>query len=470
MVRSVLSPLNAHPCGVVILAEYPDRKFLDHGKSIRDLYEAMLNEQDYTNSYGAPGSLRDYWKDQSAGNFIPDFYVSDIIELDSAYSFYGANIKGSDSHAKDMIVEACQKLDGRIDLTEYDSNNDGFIDFLIVIFAGHGENDSDFDDADAIWPHQNYFDKTLLLPHSGLKVSGYLCSPEIMRGQDTTLAGIGIIAHEMGHMLGLPDTYYKGTGSTSDKYAMGNWDLMDNGNYNNCEWTPVGLTALERYSLGWIDLPYLEESGDYSLTDIAQSGFAYRISSGNPEKFIVLEARMKTKWYSCDKSKGLLVTAVDYNKNSWNSNNLFISAGAPRVSIIPADAWGSFSSENNDCFPFKNRDSLTINGNGPIMKAGNTLIDKPVTNIRIVDNSVCFHFENTQTGISSAICSFEVFPMNGAIVVKSDSYFPRPIRFYSSNGVLMHEAVICGTEYIFQPVCSGIYFVEYCGKTLKISM
>lgn len=56
--------------------------------------------------------------------------------------YYGVNDKyGSDMCAWQMAVEACQQLDGDIDFSVYDNDNDGLIDNVYVFYAGYGEHD-----------------------------------------------------------------------------------------------------------------------------------------------------------------------------------------------------------------------------------------------------------------------------------------------------------------------------------------
>ena len=50
-----------------------------------------------------------------------------------------------------MIYEACQLLDDEIDFSQYDRDNDGYIDNVFVFYAGRGE--ASGGGSDTVWPH-----------------------------------------------------------------------------------------------------------------------------------------------------------------------------------------------------------------------------------------------------------------------------------------------------------------------------
>ena len=160
---------------------------------------------------------------------------------------------------------------------------------------------------------------------------------------------------------------------------------MDYGNYENQGLSPVGYTAFEKYSLGWMDLEEITAQGVYVLDDISRkpvpgSGLhsAYRLNTGNDDQFIILENHRKTGWYKFHKAEGLMVTAVDYDRDRW-MNNTINNFNPKRYRILPADNDYSRNSNAGDLFPHSYTDSegdhvtnsITTTG-APQLKAGSS--------------------------------------------------------------------------------------------------
>ena len=206
--------LNMAPRGLVILVNFSDVAF--DSKNTRQAMWDMMNSENYTYS-GATGSTREYYRAQSNGQYVPDFDVVGPYTLSHNRAYYGANDEsGSDVLAGDMVVEACKLADADgVDFTKYNNDGNSYVDFVYIIYAGAGEADSDVEDA--IWPHNwslagcRYYHYCTYTQAQrkvdGLYINDYACSGELMYGQAGTRCGIGTVAHEFGHVLGLPDYY-----------------------------------------------------------------------------------------------------------------------------------------------------------------------------------------------------------------------------------------------------------------------
>ena len=245
--------------GLVILAEFPDKQFSMSDTEIKSRYNAMLNQSGYSDTVsmegveriGAIGSVKDYFESQSFGLFSPTFDVVGPITANYGYAYYGANVggvRGDDSkNASKLVSEVCSKAKNLVNFADYDANSDRIVDFVYVIYAGQGENFSGSDPY-TIWPHQ--WEISLQV---GTKiVRPYACSSELFYNYNDVLDGIGTICHEFSHIIGLPDFY--SVTNNQDVFAMSSWSVMDYGSYDNYGFAPTGYTALERYSLGWMDL------------------------------------------------------------------------------------------------------------------------------------------------------------------------------------------------------------------------
>ena len=65
-------------------------------------------------------------------------------------------------------------------------------------------------------------------------------------------AGVGVISHEYGHDLGLPDLYDTSGNAESD---VDFWDLMSSGSHTGplFQTIPVHMGLWDKYVLGWVD-------------------------------------------------------------------------------------------------------------------------------------------------------------------------------------------------------------------------
>ena len=315
--------------GLVILVEFSDVSF----SKTRQNFDDLLNKEGY-NYNGATGSARDYFRDASNGQYVPEFDVYGPYRLDSVMSYYGQNDRsGLDMHPDQMVVDAVAKLaaDSLVDINfaDYDTDNDGYMDNLFVYYAGYGENETDIDNE--IWPHawevyEEYVKGQLV--YDGKQIKGYACASELQDASGVVMCGIGTFCHEFGHVLGLPDFYV--TDYSSQHKTLGDWDIMDAGAYLNGGNTPPTYSAHERFYLGWLTPEILNETGDFELEELQKSNKAYIVTSTgehnldggnpNPATYYLLENRQKTGWDRYLPGHGLMITKTIYNENNWYNN------------------------------------------------------------------------------------------------------------------------------------------------------
>lgn len=320
--------------GLVILAEFPDVPFCEANG--REAFEALLNEEGYSFG-GASGSVRDYYIDQSYGQFTPIFDVAGPVVLPNEMAYYGADTNGSvDPHAYRAISDACRLADEEVDFSRYDNNGDGVADLVYVIYSGYAQ--SNGASTNTIWPHMWFLSQYgAALNLDGVTVDRYACSAERMGRSGDAITGIGLFCHEFSHTLGLPDLY--DTSYSSSEIAMGEWDVMDTGGYNNSMRTPAGYSSYEKSLLGWIDpIPAVGLTGRHSLSSLGSSGDAFKmVNPGNPDEYFMLESRSRSdRWDAFLPGEGLLIVKVDYDKDIWDSN-MVNSGGNRRVYVVPAN-------------------------------------------------------------------------------------------------------------------------------------
>ncbi len=347
-------PTKGKQRALAILVEFPK---IGNGEGVsftlenpRQLFSDMLNLEDF-DQYGATGSVHDYYYDNSNGQFDLTFDVYGPVTVSNDISYYG----NDETRVWEMIVEACEKLDGEIDFTEYDRNKDGIIDNVYAFYAGQGE--ANGGGAHTIWQHASDVEELTGRQYlfDGVRLNHYACSNELRRTTDpatgrteNTLEGIGTVCHEFTHVLGFPDLY--NTEDQSLSFTPGSWSLMDMGSYNNDSHTPPCLSAYERHCMGWIDLKELNEPADISLDHVA-TNTACRISTVYPEEFFVLENRQKKGWDEFLPGHGLLVWHVAYNKERWEYNSVNNLPDYQYIDIEEADDLPTYGTRDGDAFP-----------------------------------------------------------------------------------------------------------------------
>lgn len=386
--------------GLIILVQFADKKFWDDHTP--ELYNRIANEEGF-NDLGFNGSVKDYFKAQSYGQFELDFDIAGPVTMPNGYAYYGAPTNGNSDNNKalgEMVIDACEGVDDNINFKDYDWDGDGEVDQVFILYAGHGE--ASWDDKNTIWPHEwnlrSAVGRTINL--DGVKIDTYACGCELgIRTTDYSecIDGIGTICHEFSHCLGLADMYDT---SYSGNYGMGKWDIMDNGSYNGDGYLPANYTSYERMYAGWINPKELTENCDINnMSALADEGEAYIIyNDNNKNEYYLLENRQTTGWDAGLPNSGLLILHVDFDAATWQQN-IVNSTSRQRCTIFLADN-NPKSNEAADIYPYGYNNSLT-NTSTPAATLnnmntdGSKFMNKSIRNItRNSDGTVSFTFEN----------------------------------------------------------------------------
>lgn len=434
---------------LVILADYPDVKFTD--AATKEYFEAKINGANYSDDRTC-GSVHDYFTDQSSGQFNPVFDIVGPITMPHERSYYGLT-EDIVNHVRDACLEVDQNWD--VDFSRYDSNGDGYVDFVAVLFAGHGE--AQGGDPECFWPAMMDLSNSVYDMFDGKYISRAFCSCELADGSGTKLDGIGTFVHEFSHVLGLPDIY---DSSSFGGYGMGHYDIMCFGPYNNDGCCPAGYTALDRYTVGWLEPTVLEgQSNDVELEPLSSSNKAYFIvNPDNQNEYYTLENRQADKWDAGLPGHGLVISYVHYVPSMWKKNtvNALRSTSYEHVRIVAADGrWGE-ANEQGDVYPGESNNKSFTDTSMPAATwhSSNSPVGQPVTNIRQDETgNIRFDFGKSDSG-SVEICptSQTVYGGQGYIVA------PEGSRVYN----------VYGTETGNHDLPSGIYIVKTSNLTMKV--
>ena len=343
---------------LVILANFADTKFKP--EHTLDLYKQIINGENYSDeTLGFKGSVRDYFKAQSGGQFEIDFDVVGPVDLPKGYAGYGKNdASGRDQAALvyPMVEDAVNLAKDQVtDWKQYDWDGDGLVEEVFVLYAGHGQAKYP-QDPDLVWPHKSAIDPMTVA--DGVKVSVYACSSEL--GATEAIDGIGAFCHEFSHCMGLKDHYdINGRG-----YGTGFWDIMCFGCYNGNSFLPAEYNSYEKMFCGWKEPIVLnaEPQKIEGMKALAAGGDTYIFyNDGNENEYYMLENRQKTGWDAALPGEGLIVLHVDYSKGAWEDNQVNYNAARQRMTVIPADnSLGSTDEDKaGDAWPYQGNNSLT---------------------------------------------------------------------------------------------------------------
>ena len=359
-------PLNVAPRGLVILVNFSDVAF----ETEKAEMDSMLIGENYTRNYSysykgktysvnSKGSARQYFQDASYGQYNPQFDVIGPVTVSNNVSYYGKNDSyGNDMYADKMVSEACKLADTEfdVDFTQYDNDNDGYVDFVFVIYAGYGEADGGA--STTIWPHSwNLLSAGTQCKVDGKTVDLYACGNEL-DFYSKKHTGIGTFCHEFSHVLGLPDLYVT---NTSSHTTMNEWDIMDYGPYNNEGNTPPSFSAYERFFMGWLQPRLITEPENIQLNDLQTSNEALLISTtdehnliGNnpdPTTFYIVENRQQKSWDEHLPGHGMMLTKIQYSYSRWSQNTVNNSSSKMGVDLIEANGKTSNQGKATDLFP-----------------------------------------------------------------------------------------------------------------------
>lgn len=348
---------------LVLLVQFKDIKFSSEDPNAE--FTRYMNEEGYNGHYNI-GSVRDYFVENSMGVFTPIFDVVGPITLSgNFYETYGPKGKYGEYNefagAQMALREALDSLVKRnsINFKQYDNDNDGYLDFVYMYYAGIGSHDSEQDSS--IWAHSSTLASPVRVARN-LYVSRYACSSELdgmaylYNKNKKVLSGIGSFIHEFSHVLGLVDIYGQDPAG-SLYYSVGPYDLMASGSYNclanashSLSCTPPYYSAFERFSVGWFNPRDLYVNGSVKLAPV-NNNVAYRIQNPNDEnEFFMLEYRSIKKWDSDFPYPGMLVWHVTFNAKVFASN-LINTPTFDYVDLVEADGLQTAMTAAGDPFP-----------------------------------------------------------------------------------------------------------------------
>ena len=397
---------------LTILVAFNDRSFQGDEAATLEKWDKIFNAENYMED-SFKGSVHDYFFSQSYGKFNLVFDLVYVQVNGDAKKYASTNVDDENSqYLVEDIVDVLKTRD--IDWDKYDWNGDGYINQLLIVFAGKGMNAGGGNTT--IWPHQWWMSEhfkdlqnevycdpiTVSFGDKDYLVDCYCCLQEVVNTQSITTS-FGTICHEYSHCFGFPDYYYDNA-----KQTVGEWDLMDYGNYNDSGYQPAGYSAHERWLLGWLTPIELEETT--TITDmpaLADEGRAYLIrNDGYENEYYIVENRQQKGWDTSLPGSGILIFHIDYVPSIWTSTEVAPnSSSLKRYELFHANNSTSTYLTTKWAYPYQENNSLT-NTSSPaatlnnVNKDGTKLMSKPITNMKVTDGLASFDITITTTDIN----------------------------------------------------------------------
>jgi immune inhibitor A len=319
-------------------------------------------------------SMADYYQEVSYDAFTVSAGPGGIAGWYTAshtHNHYGENDTNpqdpSDLWPGDLVYEAAAAADAAgFNFAPYDQDGDCYVDNLVVIHQGTGE-EVGLDDYD-IWSHSwdlnsaQYYGRShypalvtsstcASNPSLKVKVSKYTVQPELYYASYMT--SIGVFAHEFGHALGLPDLY----DTDGSSWGAGDWTIMAGGSWNYVTQpgdSPAHFGPWEKWRLGWITPTPISCSASVNIPTASTSstGF-YRLLDGSAPggtgEYFLVENRQSSSAAGFDDGlpgNGLLIWHVD-EATSNNTKECWQGSSTPppvcsasvhyKVAVIQAD-------------------------------------------------------------------------------------------------------------------------------------
>lgn len=307
------------------------------------------------------GTVRHYYNEVTYGNLtVVTVNLPSSLGWKRApqtYSYYTNNSNGLGSYpqnAQKLAEDAIALANPYVNFSQYDNNNDGYVDALFIIHAGPGAEFTG--NNNHIWSHKWSTHTPQLV--DGVYAYIYSMEPEFWQNPGDMTCGV--YAHEMGHsVFSLPDVYDR-DGSSK---GLGRWSLMANGSWNGTLGnSPAHPDAWNRSKMGYVTpVNITSDVNQYPIPNIQNNQVLVRLwrqgQIGN--QYFIIENRQRVGYDAALPADGLCIYHVDESVTTQNDREWYpgyTSNGHYLVALEQADGLWSLeknvnSGNNGDPFP-----------------------------------------------------------------------------------------------------------------------
>jgi M6 family metalloprotease-like protein len=346
------SPVTGTVKNLVVLVRFSDHttRPLPSRANVDTLFNALGGDP----TLAPTGSVKDYYAENSYGNLTLESTVLDWVTVPQTEAYYANGVSG-DSTLWGALRYALDAADTSINFNDYDTDGDGVIDAIAFIHSGYGAEWGGTDaygatSADRIWSHKWTIQPAWTSSES-VTVSNYHISPGVWGTSGSAIGRIGVICHETGHFLGLPDLYDT---DTSVGNGIGSWGLMANSwGFDGSQYYPPHMSSWSKIELGWLTPTVISTSGTYALQQFETNAEVYRIDLNFPtDEYLLIENRQPTGFEADIPQGGLCVFHID-DLSDYNTQGYPGQSGWPengyhyRVAVLQADGAYHLEKGNN---------------------------------------------------------------------------------------------------------------------------
>jgi M6 family metalloprotease-like protein len=343
--------------------------------------------------YNGTGSFKDYYLEVSRDLLTINSTITPWVKVQENHDYYGPDKKWGEFALQSVQAAA----DAGIDFSNFDNDGDGIVEGISIIHQGAGQEVTG-DETD-IWSHSYSF-SAWGVPESertfnGVVVDQYTLQPE-WRSNASDMSTIGVICHEFGHNLGIPDFY-----DVNEEYYDGTsvWDIMASGTYNGSPTgsSPAHHNPFSKNELNWVDVTVINDVGPIELSPVISSGQVIRVNSPVENEYLLLENRQETGFDTYLPHGGMLVYHADGNlieeRRQTNTINVDEHQG-----FYPIAAGGFI---NNASCPFpgpENKTELTDHSDPATQTWDGQPFNRSITSIAMTGDVITFDFMYIQDG------------------------------------------------------------------------
>lgn len=210
-------------------------------------------------------SLSSYYSKASYGKLNISGTVTSVYQTGKKSTYYSNAYKSNESIDYEIISAALKHFDSSLNYADYDSDKDGYIDALYLVYTAPVDYEGD---SDLWWAYTYEYFTEEVEPYDGVEADFYTflgydflfetpaCGKKLTLNTET-------IIHESGHILGITD-YYDYDDSNGVSGGIGGGDMMD---------ANVGdFNAFSKMLLGWVNPYIVTESCSLELASFGESG------------------------------------------------------------------------------------------------------------------------------------------------------------------------------------------------------
>lgn len=360
-------------------------RFADHAE--RTLppptdFDTLFNSQVPSPPIAPTGSVRTYFDINSYGTCTLESVIVGWVLMPKSEAYYADGRMGLSDVFPEALMDALDALDvNGFQWDGLDEDQDGTIDTVTLIHSGYGAEWGRTDEHgqtmhNRIWSHQWSLPSSQRWTSStGIHVNRYITCPGLWDTRGSDIGHIGVIVHELGHYLGLPDLY--GSGSATDT-GIGVYGVMANAwGYDDTQHNPPHMCPWSKVRLGWSHPIMITQDGDVDVKASSIADEIYRINLGTSgSEYLLIENRQPHSFDNVLPGGGLAIWHIDESashrvpgfpgQTDWPENGNHY-----KVALLQADGKydlerGANFADDSDLFHASGNQSIGPSGDGKL--------------------------------------------------------------------------------------------------------